>query len=605
MFRASRDAPATRPRGWEFCQCAVANLAEVRGDRILPDSQRSGSSALLRQGYHRRPFGPPEDQPSVSSVDFEHRFKALADCSADAIFITDFDSAKFVEVNGRACALFGYAREQLCGMTGRQLQPAEDAAIVDAIGRELVETGTVHRPAIRLQKSNGERFFGELRSSVYHAEGRKLYVTLVRDISAHLSREADLEEAYRALKEIEAHLVRSSRLAAIGEIAAGIAHEVNNPAASTLTNLELLHGDLQKLSVEVRNPNRTLSSLSTAMETFSNEARDSVRDSLEGIQRIAFIVKGLRGFTRIDGDDVDVLDINEVVQTAHNLVRHQIRHVARVEFDLRASDRLPASRGRLIQVVLNLLLNAAQAIEEGGGGVISVATSSTSDGVLLRVEDDGPGVPSEIALRVFDPFFTTKGAERGTGLGLSVCADIIHRHRGTFRLVKGQLSGACFEAMLPLHTGLSPRLSSRSALPPSGPPLRILMIDDEVMLIRAYRRLLGRQHDVVAAYGGEEALAILVCDQDFDLILCDLMMPGTDGVSVYEGLQGSYPHLLDRVVFSSGGPTTARAREFLRRPGIVCLDKPISSEALMDFVAQRQSGTMRIARLDPLTVQRA
>lgn len=541
----------------------------------------------------------------MTSVDFEHRFKALADCTADAIFITDFDSARFVEVNARACTLFGYAREQLCGMTGRQLQPPEDAVIVDTIGRELVEKGRVHRRAVRLQKRSGEHFYGDLRSSVYHADGRKLYVTLVRDISAHLSREADLEEAYRALKESEAHLVRSSRLAAIGEIAAGIAHEVNNPAASTLTNLELLNGDLKKLAEEVRKPDQSASSLVAAMEVFCNEARESVRDSLEGIQRIAFIVKGLRGFARIDGDDVDNLDINEVVQTACNLVRHQIRHVAHVEFDLQADERLPASRGRLIQVVLNLLLNAAQAIEEGGGGTILVTTSSTSDSILLRVEDDGPGVPPEMTHRVFDPFFTTKGADRGTGLGLSVCADIIHRHRGTFRLGKGKLSGACFQAMIPLHTGLLPRIAPQSSPPPSGPPLRILVIDDEVMLIRAYRRLLGRQHDVVAAYGGEEALAVLSCDQGFDLILCDLMMPGTDGVGVYEALQSTYPHLLQRVVFSSGGPTSARAQDFLRRPGIVCLDKPISSEALMDFVAQRQSGTMRIVQLDPPTVQRA
>ena len=149
----------------------------------------------------------------MTSVDFEHRFKALAECSADAIFITDFDSARFVEVNARACDLFGYEREQLCGMTGRQLHPAEDGAIVSAISHDLIENGHVHRPAIRLQKRSGEHFFGDLRSSVYLADGRKLYVTIVRDISAHLSREADLEEAYRALKETEAHLVRSSRLA--------------------------------------------------------------------------------------------------------------------------------------------------------------------------------------------------------------------------------------------------------------------------------------------------------------------------------------------------------------------------------------------------------
>ena len=541
----------------------------------------------------------------MTSVDFQHRFYALVECSADAIFITDFDSAKFVEVNAKACELFGYEREQLCGMTGRQLHPAEDGAVVDAISRELIANGSVHRHAIRLRRQDGQCFFGDLKSSVYRFEGRKLYVTIVRDISAHLSREADLEQAYRALKETEAHLVRSSRLAAIGEIAAGIAHEVNNPAASTLTNLELLHADLQKLLEEVRNPEKTLDSCVAAMEFFCQEASTSVRDSLEGIQRIAFIVRGLRGFARIDENDVELVDINEIVRTAGNLVRHQIRHAARVELDLGAADRLPASRGRLIQVVLNLLLNAAQAIEEGGGSMILVETSSTRDGVLLRVHDDGPGVPAELSRRVFDPFFTTKSAERGTGLGLSVCADIIHHHRGTLRVADGRLSGACFEVMIPLNTGLVPRIAPPSTPPPQGPPLRIMVIDDEVALIRAYRRLLGREHDVVAAYGGEEALAILECDQSFDLILCDLMMPGTDGVGVYEELQRRHPELLERMVFSSGAPTSARAESFLRHPGIVFLEKPISSEALKQFVAHRRGRTAPPSAKSRPNLQRA
>jgi two-component system NtrC family sensor kinase len=245
---------------------------------------------------------------------------------------------------------------------------------------------------------------------------------------------------------------------------------------------------------------------------------------------------------------------------------------------------------------LNLLLNAGQAIEEVGAGTILVATSNTPDGVLLRIEDDGPGVPEDVAGRVFDPFFTTKGADRGTGLGLSVCADIIHRHCGSIRLRTGDLGGACFEAVLPLQNGLVPRLTPRGSTPPSGPPLRILVIDDEVTLIRAYRRLLGRRHEVVATYGGQEALGVLASDQNFDLILCDLMMPGTDGVDVFETLQRLHPELLARLVFATGGPTSARARSFLRRPGVVFLDKPISSEALMQFVANRQSGTLPVAR---------
>jgi CheY-like chemotaxis protein len=405
-------------------------------------------------------------------------------------------------------------------------------------------------------------------------------------------REAELEETCRALKQTEAQLVRSSRLAAIGEIAAGIAHEVNNPAASILTNLELLQSDLQNLIAEVDRPEQATSSLLAAVEHFCGNAKEGLRDSLEGIQRIAFIVKGLRGFTHIDEEDIEQVDINEVVRTACNLVRHQLKHVARLDLDLRATVSLPASRGRLIQVVLNLLLNAAQAIEETSGGTIEVATASTNDGVTLRIQDDGPGIPPEIAEKVFDPFYTTKAADRGTGLGLSVCADIVHRHRGTFRLVEGTcLGGACFEAEIPLDTGLIARKPSKASLLPSSPSIRILVVDDEAALVRAYRRVLGRHHQVVPAYGGAEALAILASNQNFDLILCDLMMPGTDGKDVYEALRRAHPELLERMVFASGGPTSGRAQDFLRQPGIVLLDKPLTTEALTQFIARRFSGS--------------
>ncbi len=533
----------------------------------------------------------------MTSVDFEHRFKALVECAPDAIFITDFDSARFVDVNQKACDLFCYSREELCGMTGRHLHPTEDGAVVDAISRELVSHGTASRPAVRFQRRDGELFFGELRSGVYHSQGHKLYVTLIRDVSAHLLREAELEQAYQTLKQTEAHLVRSSRLAAIGEIAAGIAHEVNNPAASTLTNLELIRSDLQHLHAAARGSDKTVPSLVSAIDQFCVDANEGIRDSIEGIQRIASIVKGLRGFTRIDAEDIELVDINEVVRTACNLVRHQVRHIAEVALDLEATQTLPACRGRLIQVVLNLLLNAAQAIEDGSGGTIRVATFDGNGHIVLRVEDDGPGIAPEIAEKVFDPFFTTKAIDRGTGLGLSVCADIVHQHRGTFRLVENlRTSGACLEAEIPLDTGLVVQPRANPSLLPSPPPIRILVIDDEVALVRAYRRLLGRHHDVVAAHGGDEALDILASNQDFDLILCDLMMPGTDGKAVYDTLQRTHPGLAERMVFVSGGPTSSRARDFLRQPGLVLLHKPLTTEALKQFIARRFSSPPLHAR---------
>jgi CheY-like chemotaxis protein len=400
-----------------------------------------------------------------------------------------------------------------------------------------------------------------------------------------MSREEELAEAYRILKDKESQLIRSSRLAAIGQLAAGIGHEVSNPAASVLINLELLREDLAELTSLVLPADVLRTQGDTRLERCFGDAKQSVGDSLEGISRIVAMVRGLRGFARIDEEDVSEIDINDVVTAACSLVRHQVRHNATIHSDLQATHPFPGECGKLVQVVVNLLLNASQAIEEGGGGSIRVSTRSTEDGVVLQVEDDGPGVPPALAERIFEPFFTTKSAERGTGLGLSLCADIIHQHLGTLQLADALEGGACFEIYLPLQTGLRVA-DARPARHAEAQGRRILVVDDEVTLVRAYRRFLGRRHDVVVAYGGEEALQVLATDDKFDLILCDLMMPGVDGVGVYERLRHQQPHLLDRIVFCSGGPTTLRCERFLTEPGVVFFEKPLRHDALNQWLAQ-------------------
>jgi PAS domain S-box-containing protein len=527
--------------------------------------------------------------PAKSKLqDLEHQFEALVECSADAIFITDFDSARFIRVNSRATALFGYQESELCGMTGRQLHPADDRTVVDDISRDLIRDGSVTRHAVRLQRKDDSVFWAELRSSAYVADGRKLYVTFVRDISGKLQRELELNQAYQTLKDTEAQLIRSSRLAAIGQLAAGVAHEVNNPAASALLNLEVLEQDVQTLAqdaerAEVR---ETPQMLFDSVRRVTREAEEAVRDSSEALRRIASVVKGLRGFVQITDTDVQRVDINEVIDAALRLVQHQIRQRASVSCELGASRELIADRGKLIQVFINLLLNAAQAIESGGGGKIRVLTTDSVDGVLIRVEDDGPGVPAHAAPHIFEPFFTTKEAEHGTGLGLSLCADIVHRHRGRLELRSAPVRGAAFEIYLPLHTGLELPAPVRPRMLATERG-RILVVDDDETLVRAYRRWLGRKHDVIVAYDGEEALQVLEQDQEFDVILCDLMMPRFDGVSLYEALIASKPHLLDRMVFCSGGPSSARYQDFAKLPSIVFFDKPIPHAGFEQWVATR------------------
>ncbi|HEY6881284.1 MAG TPA: ATP-binding protein [Polyangiales bacterium] len=528
---------------------------------------------------------PPESPNQLE--DLEHQFQALVECTADAVFITDFDSAQFIRVNARACELFGYCADELRGMTGRQLHPVEDMAVVDGISRDLIRDDSVTRHAVRLRRKDGSSFWGELRSSVYRAGDRKLYVTFVRDVSGNLLREMELNAAYQSLKETEAQLIRSSRLAAIGQLAAGVAHEVNNPAASALLNLEVLEQDVSALArdADLAEHHAMPELLFDSVRRVTREAEEAVRDSSEAVRRIASVVKSLRGFVQISENEIQRVNINEAITAAVRLVQHQVRQRAVVRTQLRASREVTADRGKLIQVFINLLLNASQAIEAGGGSTITVLTLDAVDGVIARVEDDGPGVPKDAAPHIFEPFFTTKAADQGTGLGLSLCADIVHRHRGRLELRERSGRGATFEVYLPLHTGLEVPVPSESAPPPAR--ARILIVDDDATLVRAYRRWLGRKHEVIVAYDGEEALQLLDQDQEFDIILCDLMMPRFDGVSLYEAVLAGKPHLLPRMVFSSGGPTSPRYQEFAKNPNITFFDKPIPHDRFEQWLSIR------------------
>lgn len=516
----------------------------------------------------------------------EHQFQALVECSADAIFLTDFDSARFVHVNSRACALFGYDASELRGMTGRQLHPPEDWSLVDDISRDLVRDGYVERSAVRLQRKDGSVFWAELRSSTYLADHRKLYVSFVRDISARLDSEKELQTVQQTLKNLEAQLIRSSRLAAIGQIAAGVAHEVNNPAASALMNLQVFEREVQALAelVSECKQGADVRRMVEAMQPVIADAQAAARDSIEALERIASIVRGLSRFARIDHEDIRRVNVNDAVRAALRLVQHQLRHVVTVRCELASARELSADKGKLVQVFVNLLANACHAIEQGGGTSITVRTFDTDSGVIARVEDDGPGVPAEIENHIFEPFFTTKEAERGTGLGLSVCADIVHQHRGRLELRHDVNKGACFEVFLPTHTGFTvPPERSRAVSDLRG---RILIVDDDVTLLRAYRRWLGRKHDVVVVQDVGQAMQVLERDANFDVILCDLMMPKHDGVALHEAVTTWKPELLERMVFCSGGPTTRRCQEFIGRPGIVFFEKPIRQELLDQYISR-------------------
>jgi PAS domain S-box-containing protein len=516
--------------------------------------------------------------------DAQTRFEALAECTSDAVFITDFDSARFVEVNTRACELFGYTRQELCTKSGRMLHPPEDTDIVSEISRELVDNSVVFRPAVRLQHKLGHFFWAELRSRCYESDGRTLYITFIRDVSTTALREKELSDAYQTLNETELDLLRTSRLAALGQLATGVAHEVNNPAAALLANQESIDADLGSLHSGIASATLPQSTKARLLGTLSN-ARSAVADSIDSVQRISAIVNKLQGYARIDTDAIASVTLNEAAINAQNLLRTELKVVTSVTNRLNAEQTVPGDVRKLTQVCTNLLLNAIHATRNVANSSITIETEDRSDGVLLRVTDNGEGIPFTLREKIFEPFFTTKPPAVGTGLGLPVCSDIVTKHRGRITLLPSA-QGACFEVFIPVETGFQVVTKSETQLVAQAPS-RILVVDDEPSLVRAYRRILGKSNHVVGAYGGEEALRILASDDNFDLILCDIMMPGVNGLGVFTHLQRCQPHLLQRLVFCSGGPTTPETVRFLAENAVDLVLKPVTQDVLLSWVNRK------------------
>lgn len=401
-----------------------------------------------------------------------------------------------------------------------------------------------------------------------------------------LAEEVGLQQAREA--ELQRGLVRAERLAAVGQLAAGVAHEVNNPAAFIVSNLGVISEHAAALTEAVARL-RAVSAgagaeaaamrgiLDTARpEALLAELRDMVGESTAGMERIVRIVRQLRSFAHLGNDGIEAVDLNDVVLDACKLMRKQIDYRARLTQRLGELPRLHGNAGKLVQVVTNLLANAVQALPEGAAEhhEIEVTTGVEGEWLVIGVRDTGAGIPPEVQGRLFEPFFTTKVREHGAGLGLSVSAEVVRKHGGDITFTTEPGRGTCFRVLLPRHTGLAPvsRPPKVSAPPPSRRP-QLLLIDDEPMLLSSFKRTLGKHFAVTPALGGREGLARIEQQADWDVILCDLMMPDLDGPAVYEQVRTRFPGLERRFLFCSGGAFTSRCREFAdTMPGRV-LDK--------------------------------
>jgi two-component system NtrC family sensor kinase len=314
--------------------------------------------------------------------------------------------------------------------------------------------------------------------------------------------------------------------------------------------------------------------------------RDLEQVRREGM-RAGQIVRNLLSFVRRSAPDRAPADLNEIVVTTAQLREFHLQQNSIALRLLLHKSPLPvlANREELQQIVLNLLLNAEQAIQlSGSGSVITLRTSTSGRQQVLEVLDDGPGVNADVRGRIFEPFFTTKEVGQGTGLGLSISHGIAAAHGGALELCDVD-RGACFRLTLPAHAELIASAPADPALPGRhAAALRALIVDDEVPVRKLLVRLLERRgFEVVEADSGAAALAI-AGGAKLSLVLCDVRMPGLTGVDVYRELSRQDPKLGRTFVFITGDKSTLEIEDAIRNVPI--LEKPFTAADLHDVLAQ-------------------
>jgi len=458
-------------------------------------------------------------------------------------------------------------------------QPRAGGDGQDGTGRSISESlAEVAREAIRKNAEHSRTLTWKERQLDVRANpaagGRAL--VYVRDVT---------EERDRELRRLQ-----SEKLAAIGMLAAGVAHEINNPASFVLANVDSLAGILRKVDESLRAQNVYANHPAMANQLF--DAMTVVQESKEGMARIHRIARDLHSFSRIDDDANALSDVNAAVDSALTMLRSELRYRATVERSLRSSQLVRASAARLGQVFLNLLLNAAHALAalHPRRNRLYVRSRDEGGSVIVEIEDNGPGIAPEILPRIFESFFTTKPPELGTGLGLPISLDIVRRAGGDLTAESEPGRGAIFRVRLPAAVGV-PQAKTRSVSSLKAiQRRRVLAIDDEALLLKAFQRMLVSHHDIETKLGAREALRYFGQDRQFDVVLCDLQMPDMSGVELYASVKQQWPELAERFIFITGGAFSAEARRFLEDPNIACINKPFQLRELLELIEARTGG---------------
>jgi PAS domain S-box-containing protein len=483
----------------------------------------------------------------------EARYRSLFDNVPVGLFRSTSDG-RMRDANAALVELLGFPdRDALLAVN------ATEVWVDPAVRPPALPGGDVIRGLeTRLRRRDGTVVWARVNMRLVRDEGHIWYEGSVEDITERKQAEAQLERQRDTLAQTE-------KLAAMGQLLAGVAHELNNPLSVILGQTALL-----------------------GMKVESGPVRDRTAKIGQAAERCARIVKNFLALARQHPPERQATRLNEVVREAVELLAYPLR-LDNVEVRLDLEDGLPAfwaDPHQLQQVVLNLVSNAHQAMRSvPGPRRLTVVTrfDPIAERVHLAVTDTGPGVPPEITPRIFEPFFTTKPAGQGTGLGLSLCRGIVEAHGGSIELETTPGAGAVFRVALPVAAPRSTAAGGRAEAPPV-PGKAVLVVDDEPEVAEVLADMLSEDgHRVDIAASGAAAVERLG-KAHYDLVLADVRMPEMDGPALYHEIARRYPHLLPRFVFLTGDALSSEIGQFLEDTGAASVSKPFVVDEVRQVV---------------------
>jgi PAS domain S-box-containing protein len=551
--------PNTTTLGCRLLRCDGSLIvAQCREEHILFDGQQ-GAVLFLRDITD-----PIRTLEALKHS--EQNFRALLEASPNATCVCSTDHITYA--NAAMVEFLGYhtadplLRPTLAELSDQIIYPGDRDRTRDAFRKLFSSLGGSGKPTnevvriadIRLRRrSDGALRICDMYGVIVLQNDAPALVAYLQDLTDH--------------KYHEERMRLADRMSSLGTLAAGIAHEINNPLAYVIANVEFIAKRIDLAGgAELAGP---LSAVRV------------------GLDRMRKIVLGLKTFSRRDEETIGPVDVVQVIESCVEIAQSQLRHTCRLTRDYGDVPHALGNDARLGQVFLNLLVNASQSFDERQRerNQIHVAVSRSDQTIVVEVRDNGCGIPPADLPRVFDPFFTSKPIGKGTGLGLSVCHGIVTALGGEIGIESAVGEGTIVRVSLKAAHGVAS--GTKAPTRARGRRGRILVVDDDRLLLEAVRRTLEEEHDVVAVPTGRDALDLLEAGTDFDVILCDVVMPGINGEGLWTHIASAAPELASRVVFLTAGAVTESTEALLQGTTNAVLTKPFEPSELLGFVRSR------------------